>query len=70
MQVTVRDLVAKASLGLASDRLDLTVPCHGVRVLRLQPLRCANTSLLTAHFRSRRRSHTMRHLVFKALKRV
>ena len=39
LQVSVRDLVEPASLGTFTQELTLPVPCHGVRVLRLEPLR-------------------------------
>ena len=38
----MRDLIARRDLGLVSDgEVSLVVPCHGVRVLRLQPMRWA-----------------------------
>ena len=35
----MRDLVEPASLGTFTRTLTLPVPCHGVRVLRMEPLR-------------------------------
>ena len=39
LQVSVRDLVSQEALGAFGGELTLPVPCHGVRVLRLTPLR-------------------------------
>lgn len=37
----MRDLVNGQDLGAVTGSLAMEVPCHGVQVLRLQPVRCA-----------------------------